>query len=115
MIAPDDTTYQFLEGRPLVPKGTDWDRALKYWRTLPSDDGVIFDQDIAFDASKITPMVTWGTSPEQVLPIDDRVPNPDDAKSAETREESNSTTADSWRSSTTDPATLRCSGGTETG
>jgi 3-isopropylmalate/(R)-2-methylmalate dehydratase large subunit len=79
MIAPDDTTYAYLSGRPLAPTGAAWDRALAYWRTLPSDAEAIFDRDVALDAASIAPMVTWGTSPEDAVPITDRVPDPSSA------------------------------------
>ena len=86
MVAPDDTTYAYLHGRPMSPQGAAWDRALAFWRTLPSDDGAAFDRDVAIDAAAIAPMVTWGTSPEDALPIDGRVPDPADAPDAAKRE-----------------------------
>src|SRR5215470_14641252 len=64
MVAPDDTTYQYLVGRPYAPKGSDWDKALASWRALPSDAGAHFDCEVNMDATEIAPMVTWGTSPE---------------------------------------------------
>src|ERR1700688_4165965 len=70
MIGPDDTTYEFLAGRRHAPKGADWDRALAYWRTLPTDGGAAFDRELSFDAARFAPMVTWGTSPEDSAPID---------------------------------------------
>jgi 3-isopropylmalate/(R)-2-methylmalate dehydratase large subunit len=76
MIGPDDTTYQFLVGRRHVPKGADWDRALAYWATLPSDSDAVFDRELAFDAGRFAPMVTWGTSPEDCSPIGGSVPDP---------------------------------------
>ena len=66
MIAPDDATFAYLAGRPYAPKGALWDRAVADWRTLPSDADAAFDREIAFDAGEIAPMVTWGTSPEDV-------------------------------------------------
>ena len=75
-IAPDDTTFQWLAGRPLCPAGAAWDDALAAWRTLRSDEGARFDAEIAIDTGTVAPMVTWGTSPEDVLPIDGRVPDP---------------------------------------
>ena len=87
MIAPDDTTYGYLEGRPYAPRGQDWDDALTYWRSLPSDPGAAFDTDVALNAGDIAPMVTWGTNPEHALPITGRVPTPADAPTAAGREE----------------------------
>jgi 3-isopropylmalate/(R)-2-methylmalate dehydratase large subunit len=83
-IAPDQKTYDYLNGRPKAPKGKDWDAALRYWETLRSDDGAHFDREIKLDAAKLPPLVTWGTSPEQVISITGRVPSldgvTDDAK-----------------------------------
>src|ERR1700733_5601369 len=76
-IAPDQKTYDYLEGRPKSPKGKDWDAALRYWETLRSDDGAHFDREITLDAAKLPPLVTWGTSPEQVISITGRVPSLD--------------------------------------
>ena len=67
LIAPDEKTYAYLKGRPKAPKGKDWDAALRYWETLRSDDGAHFDREIKLDAAKLPPLVTWGTSPEQVV------------------------------------------------
>jgi 3-isopropylmalate/(R)-2-methylmalate dehydratase large subunit len=78
LIAPDETTFAYLKGRPLAPQGADWDAALAYWRTLHSDDGAAFDKSVVIDASIVEPSVTWGTSPEDVVPIGGRVPHPDD-------------------------------------
>lgn len=78
MVAPDDTTFAYLHGRPYAPKGTDWDAALAYWRSLPSDPDAQFDREIHLDAAEIAPMVTWGTSPEAAAPISGRVPDPMD-------------------------------------
>jgi len=75
-IAPDDTSFAWLAGRPQAPKGAGWDKAVAYWRTLPSDEGARFDRELALDASDLAPMVTWGTSPEEALPITARVPDP---------------------------------------
>lgn len=87
MIAPDDKTYEYLSGRPFAPKGHAWDAALKYWRTLDSDDGASFDKEVAIDATGVVPMVTWGTNPEQALPITERVPDPSQEPNAERRSE----------------------------
>jgi 3-isopropylmalate/(R)-2-methylmalate dehydratase large subunit len=76
MIAPDDTTYAFLDGREYAPKGKNWEQALAFWRTLPSDDGARFDHDVHLDGSHLAPMLTWGTSPEDADAIDARVPDP---------------------------------------
>jgi len=76
MVAPDDTTYAFLAGRPKAPQGKDWDTALAQWRALPSDPDARFDREIALAAADLAPTVTWGTSPEDALPITGRVPDP---------------------------------------
>jgi 3-isopropylmalate/(R)-2-methylmalate dehydratase large subunit len=78
MIAPDDTTFAYIEGRPFAPKGEAFDHAVAYWRTLPSDPGAQYDTIVRLDAAEIAPMVSWGTSPEAVLPITGIVPNPAD-------------------------------------
>ena len=78
MIAPDDTTYEYLAGRPLVPKGAAWDTAVRRWRSLPSDAGARFDREVDIDVSSLGPMVTFGTNPGMVIPIDDAVPRNDD-------------------------------------
>ncbi len=75
-IAPDEKAYAFLKGRPKSPKGKAWDDAMRYWETLRSDDGAHFDREIRLDAAKLPPLVTWGTSPEQVISITGRVPIP---------------------------------------
>jgi 3-isopropylmalate/(R)-2-methylmalate dehydratase large subunit len=80
IVAPDETTYGYLEGRPLAPRGDAWARALAVWRTLASDPDARFDREIALDASAIAPMVTWGTSPEDALPITGHVPDPAGAR-----------------------------------
>lgn len=77
LIAPDQKTYDYLEGRPFAPKGEDWVQAVTYWQTLKSDEGAVFDHTVILDAQDIQPQVTWGTSPEQVIGIDQAVPNPD--------------------------------------
>ncbi|HTD90406.1 MAG TPA: 3-isopropylmalate dehydratase large subunit, partial [Burkholderiales bacterium] len=76
MIAPDETTYKYVKGRPLAPQGANWDRALAYWRTLPSDADARFDRELALNASELAPMVSWGTSPEDTSPISGSVPDP---------------------------------------
>src|SRR5690606_28293999 len=77
MVAADQTTFDYLRGRPLAPQGADWDRAVDYWKTLHSDEGARFDTVVDIDASTIVPHVTWGTSPEMVVPVDGRVPDPE--------------------------------------
>jgi 3-isopropylmalate/(R)-2-methylmalate dehydratase large subunit len=77
MIAPDDTTFAYLEGRQYAPKGAAWERALDEWRGLVTDDGAAFDKEIVLDAAAILPTVTWGTNPAQSVTIDDVVPSPD--------------------------------------
>jgi len=76
MIAPDDAVYEYLHGRMYSPKGEDWDRALAQWRTLPSDDGARFDRTVSLGASQLEPMLTWGTSPEEALPVSGHIPDP---------------------------------------
>ncbi|MEQ3512576.1 3-isopropylmalate dehydratase large subunit [Pseudoalteromonas sp. BZB3] len=78
LIAPDETTFAYLEGRPFAPKGNDFKAAVAYWQTLKSDEDAQFDLVVELDAQDIQPQVTWGTSPEQVIGIDERVPNPDE-------------------------------------
>lgn len=77
LIAPDETTFAYLKGRPMAPKGDAWDRAVDYWRTLPSDAGAVYDKVVRLHASDIAPSLTWGTSPEDVVPITGVVPSPD--------------------------------------
>ncbi|NKB19719.1 MAG: 3-isopropylmalate dehydratase large subunit [Alphaproteobacteria bacterium] len=76
MIAPDGTTYRYLKGRPFAPQGNDWDKAEQFWCTLPTDDAAEFDKEETLDAASIEPMVTWGTSPEDVLPVSSSIPDP---------------------------------------
>jgi 3-isopropylmalate/(R)-2-methylmalate dehydratase large subunit len=77
LIAPDDTTYAYLEGRRWSPKGADWERALDDWRTLPTDPDAEFGKEVVIDAGTLVPYVSWGTNPAQTVTIDDRVPHPD--------------------------------------
>ena len=77
LIAPDETTFDYLRGRPMAPKAGAWEQAVAYWRTLPSDPGAHYDKIVQLDAAKIVPQVTWGTSPEDVLPITGAVPDPE--------------------------------------
>jgi len=77
-IAPDEKAFAYLKDRPRSPKGKRWDEAIRYWETLGSDDGAHFDREIRLDAAKLPPLVTWGTSPEQVVSVTGRVPRPQD-------------------------------------
>jgi 3-isopropylmalate/(R)-2-methylmalate dehydratase large subunit len=77
MVAPDDTTYAYVEGRQHAPRGADWERALDLWRSLPTDDGATFDHEVTLDGSALAPHVSWGTNPGQVVAIDSAVPDPD--------------------------------------
>jgi 3-isopropylmalate/(R)-2-methylmalate dehydratase large subunit len=86
LVGPDETTYEYLKGRPMVPKGAAWEQALSFWKTLPSDPGARYDTEVRLDATKIVPQVTWGTSPQDVLPISGAVPNPGDEKDQLKRE-----------------------------
>ncbi|MEV8171325.1 3-isopropylmalate dehydratase large subunit [Microbacterium sp. NPDC077057] len=76
MVAPDETTFAYLEGRPHAPKGQDWDDAVAYWRTLPTDEGATFDAEVFIDADELEPFVTWGTNPGQGSSLSAAVPNP---------------------------------------
>ncbi|HEX7929224.1 MAG TPA: 3-isopropylmalate dehydratase large subunit [bacterium] len=80
LVAPDETTYAYLKGRPMAPKGADWDKALAYWKTLPSDKDAVFAKTIELDIGRLAPQVTWGTNPSMVTGIDGRVPDPSEAK-----------------------------------
>lgn len=82
LIAVDEITINYVKGRPFSPQGVEWDQAVAYWRTLHSDPGAQFDKVVEIDAAQIRPQVTWGTSPEMVLSIEDRVPDPDKEKDA---------------------------------
>ncbi|WP_198376470.1 3-isopropylmalate dehydratase large subunit [Neoroseomonas rubea] len=85
MVAPDETTFEWLAGRDFAPKGHAWDAALAHWRTLPSADDAAFDRDLVIEMRDIAPQITWGTSPDQVLPVTGRVPDPSEAPGAEQR------------------------------
>jgi 3-isopropylmalate/(R)-2-methylmalate dehydratase large subunit len=76
MVSPDETTYDYLKGRAFAPHGAQWDKALAYWRTLPSDANAVFDTEVALNACDLAPMVTWGNCPEDALPVDGKVPDP---------------------------------------
>lgn len=86
LIAPDDTTFDYLCGRPFAPTGAQWDQALRAWRALPTDAGAVFDREVRLDAGGISPMVTWGNSPEDALPITGVVPDPARAPDTDRRE-----------------------------
>ena len=86
MVAVDDKTIEYFRGRPFAPSGALWDSAVQYWRTLHSDEGASFDRVVEIDARDIVPQVTWGTSPEMVLPVDGRVPDPDKEKDPNRRD-----------------------------
>jgi 3-isopropylmalate/(R)-2-methylmalate dehydratase large subunit len=76
LVAPDDVTFAYLKGRPMAPKGEDWDAAVAYWRSLATDAGATYDKVVVINAADIAPSVTWGTSPEDVVPITGTVPDP---------------------------------------
>jgi 3-isopropylmalate/(R)-2-methylmalate dehydratase large subunit len=76
LVAPDDTTFQFLAGRPFAPKGADWDAALARWRALPTDEGAVYDREVTIDASALEPMITFGTNPGMGIPVTGAVPDP---------------------------------------
>jgi 3-isopropylmalate/(R)-2-methylmalate dehydratase large subunit len=76
LVAPDETSFAYLEGRPRAPKGAKWEAALRYWRRLPTDEGAAFDRKVTIDGAAVAPLVTWGTSPEDVVPITGTVPDP---------------------------------------
>ena len=86
LIAPDDTTFAYLEGRPSAPSGADWERALDDWRSLSTDNDTGFDKEVVLDAGSLSPHVTWGTNPAQVVPLDGAVPSPDDFEQASERD-----------------------------
>ena len=85
MIAPDKVTFDYLRDKPMSPKGKDWDLALEWWKSLPSDENAFYDKKITIDASKIKPTVTWGTSPEDVVSIDGYIPDPSKIKDEDAR------------------------------
>ena len=85
MVAPDQVTFDYLKEKPMSPKGNDWDLALEWWKSLPSDEGAFYDKRITIDATKIKPTVTWGTSPEDVVSIDGFIPDPNKIKDDDAR------------------------------
>ena len=76
LVAPDEVTFSYLQGKPHAPSGAEWEAALEYWRSLPSDADAVFDHEVVLDAGTLTPYVTWGTNPGQALPLDSSVPDP---------------------------------------
>ncbi|MGN6524346.1 MAG: 3-isopropylmalate dehydratase large subunit, partial [Actinomycetes bacterium] len=78
MIAPDETTFAYLQGRPHAPQGADWEAAVEYWRSLRTDDDAVFDREVVIDAGELSPFVTWGTNPGQGAPLSARIPSPED-------------------------------------
>jgi 3-isopropylmalate/(R)-2-methylmalate dehydratase large subunit len=86
MVAPDDVTYEYLADRRYAPKERAWEAALKYWRTLPSDDDARFEREVRLDAARIAPQITWGTNPMDAIGVDELIPDPDVEKNAERRE-----------------------------
>jgi 3-isopropylmalate/(R)-2-methylmalate dehydratase large subunit len=86
MVAPDETTFEYLMGRPMSPKAGAWEQAVEYWKGLPSDEGAVYDKEVELNGGDIPPQVTWGTSPQEVLPVDGSIPKPDDAESDSQRE-----------------------------
>ena len=78
MVAPDETTFEYLKGRPHAPQGADWDAAVEYWRSLATDEGAVFDSEVNIDANELEPFVTWGTNPGQGVSLSESVPNPAD-------------------------------------
>jgi len=86
LVAPDETTFAYLKGRPKSPKGAAWEQAVAYWRTLPTDPGAHFDSVVKIDASMLEPYVSWGTNPEQVAPISGKAPNPADVADEQKRD-----------------------------
>ena len=85
LIAPDETTYAYIKGRPKAPSGAAWDQAMRYWQTLYSEEGAAFDEEVTLHAADLPPLVTWGTSPENVVSIDGRVPDPADIENPDRR------------------------------
>ena len=86
MIAPDEITFQYLYEKPMSPKGKDWDLAVEWWKSLPSDPNAFYDKTVSIDANKIKPTITWGTSPEDVVSIDGFIPDPSKINDEETRD-----------------------------
>ena len=86
LVAPDETTFAYMQGRRHVPQGEDWDRVVEYWRSLPTDEGATFDKEVVLDGANIPPFVTWGTNPGQSVTVNDAIPHPDSFDEATKRE-----------------------------
>ena len=86
LVAPDETTIAYMKGRPRVPRGEDWERAIEFWKTLPTDEGAEFDTCVTLNGADIEPCVTWGTTPAQSVPVTGRVPSPDEAANPQAKE-----------------------------
>ena len=86
MIAPDETTFDYLKGRPHAPQGEEWDRAVAYWKSLATDEDAVFDREVTFNASELAPFVTWGTNPGQGAPLSARIPEPQDFATEDERD-----------------------------
>jgi 3-isopropylmalate/(R)-2-methylmalate dehydratase large subunit len=86
MVAPDDTTFEYLAGRPHAPSGARWDQALAFWRTLGTEEGASFEREVEIDAARVAPLVSWGTNPSQVVAVDELIPDPADEPDAMRRE-----------------------------
>jgi 3-isopropylmalate/(R)-2-methylmalate dehydratase large subunit len=86
LIAPDEVTFDYVKGRPMAPKAGAWEQALDYWKTLPSDRGAAYDKEVTLESSAIEPQVTWGTSPEDVVPVTGKVPSPEEARDDDKRQ-----------------------------
>ncbi|MBT6272551.1 MAG: 3-isopropylmalate dehydratase large subunit, partial [Chromatiales bacterium] len=85
IVAPDESTFEYIAGRPFAPAGEKWERALKFWRALPSDEDAQFDREVQLDGNAIAPMVTWGNSPEDAVQVTERIPNPQDESNPDRR------------------------------
>ncbi len=86
LVAPDETTFAYMRGRPRAPQGEDWERAIEFWKSLPTDEGAEFDTYVTLDGAAIEPCVTWGTTPAQSVPVTGRVPSPDEAPNPQAKE-----------------------------
>ncbi len=86
LVAPDDSTIDYVAGRPFAPEAERWERAVAHWRRLPSDGDAVFDEEVSLDAAAIAPMVTWGNSPQDAVPVTGRIPDPAEAGDADRRE-----------------------------
>jgi 3-isopropylmalate/(R)-2-methylmalate dehydratase large subunit len=86
MIAPDDTTFSYVEGRPFAPMGRAWNKAVSHWQTLPTDADAVFDRELVFDAEHFEPYVSWGTNPGQTIPVTATIPHPDQAENPTERD-----------------------------